>query len=111
MSDLGALRIDGHPLLGERDNRQLVEIDFDGRRLAAFAGESIATCLHVHGVRQFRQTPEHDRPRGYFCGTGRCSDCVVIVDGVLNVQACTTPVQEGMTVSRQSGLGEWAGSE
>ena len=37
------------------------------------------------------------------CMAGACSNCMVRVDGVPNVRACTEPVREGMEVARQNG--------
>ncbi|MHB8947330.1 MAG: (2Fe-2S)-binding protein, partial [Bacillota bacterium] len=53
--------------------------------------------------------PSHPRtgPRGLFCAIGRCTDCVMTVDGVPNVRTCVTPVREGLRVETQRGLGEW----
>ena len=46
-------------------------------------------------------------PRGIFCGIGRCTDCVMTVDGQPNVRTCVTPVRAGMKVETQQGLGKW----
>ena len=37
---------------------------------------------------------------------GRCTDCMVIVDGVPNVPVCLTRVTAGLDVRTQCGLGE-----
>ena len=36
--------------------------------------------------------------RGFYCGTGTCFECLVMVDGVPNVRACITPVSAGMQI-------------
>jgi predicted molibdopterin-dependent oxidoreductase YjgC len=43
-----------------------------------------------------------------FCGIGRCTDCVMTVDGVPGVRTCVTEVREGMRVERQRGVGNWS---
>ena len=45
--------------------------------------------------------------RGIFCGIGQCTDCMMVVNGIPNVRTCITPVEDGMTVETQEGLGEW----
>ncbi len=83
--------------LGPLGNRQPLTIQVDGEPAPAFAGESVATVLLTLGRRTFRHT-ERGAPRGLFCGMGVCFDCLVTVDGVENVRACITPVQEGMVI-------------
>ena len=34
--------------------------------------------------------------------TGACPNCLMQIDGIPNVRACTEPVREGMTVERQN---------
>jgi aerobic-type carbon monoxide dehydrogenase small subunit (CoxS/CutS family) len=46
-------------------------------------------------------------PRQMFCGIGRCTDCVMTVDGIPGVRTCVTEVREGMRVERQRGSGSW----
>ncbi len=46
-------------------------------------------------------------PRGLFCAIGRCTDCVMTVDGVPNVRTCVTLVEGGMSIETQRGLGKW----
>jgi predicted molibdopterin-dependent oxidoreductase YjgC len=37
---------------------------------------------------------------------GVCFDCLVVIDGVGNRQACLTPVRDGMVIERQLGRRE-----
>ncbi|WP_174803152.1 FAD-dependent oxidoreductase [Martelella limonii] len=66
-------------------------ITFDGRRIEARHGESLAAALTAAGIRQFRTTA-HEAPRGMFCGMGVCQDCLVEVDGRANERACMVKV-------------------
>lgn len=75
-----------------------VTLYLDGRPLAAEEGEPIATALWAHGVRTLRRTPRAGEPRGIFCALGRCTDCVMTVDGQPNVRTCVTAVRDGMRV-------------
>jgi len=45
---------------------------------------------------------KYHRPRGFLCGAGRCPNCLVNVDGVPNVRACTQPVRQAMNVRHQN---------
>ncbi len=81
-----------------------VEITFDGRRLSALAGETIAATLQAHGIQALRSTRKQE-PRGLYCGMGACFDCVVTVDGRAGVRACLEKVQDGQTVRSQMPAG------
>lgn len=82
-------------------------IFFAGAPLKAFEGEPIAAALVAAGVRVFRRTSKRGEPRQLFCGIGRCTDCVMVVDGQPNVRTCVMPVREGMQVEVQDGRGVW----
>ncbi len=99
------MRIINHPILPD-DPPPDTTIFFDGREIPAKAGEPIAAALLAAGVRVFRRTVKRGYPRGVFCGIGRCTDCVMIVNGKANVRTCTTPVEPGMRVETQHGLGK-----
>lgn len=100
-------RIVDHPILGHDEReKDTVTITFDGKELTAYKGEMIAAALMANGVHKFRYT-ENNKPRGIYCAIGRCTDCVMIVDGIPNVRTCVTEVEEGMNVRTQYGRGEW----
>lgn len=103
------LRVKSHPILGDLLEAPVVHITIDGREIEAREGESIAAALLANGVRIFRTTPHSGEPRGPFCAVGRCPDCMMTVDDVLNVRTCLTPVRDGMRVETQQGLGTWKG--
>ncbi|MGL4443803.1 MAG: FAD-dependent oxidoreductase, partial [Alsobacter sp.] len=71
---------------------------FEGRPVAAAAGETIAAALTAAGEPAFRQT-RGDMDRGVFCGMGVCHECLVSADGD-TVRACMTPVAAGRAVER-----------
>jgi aerobic-type carbon monoxide dehydrogenase small subunit (CoxS/CutS family) len=98
------MRIEKHPILKFPPGAP-VTFSFDGRKLQGRAGDTIAAALLANGVDTFRESPELHRPRGFFCGIGRCSSCNMIVDGVPDVRVCVTPVAEGMDVRTQHGKG------
>jgi predicted molibdopterin-dependent oxidoreductase YjgC len=87
-----------------------VKIEVDGKEIEARAGEPIAAALLAAGQSVFRYTRKRKEPRGVFCAIGRCTDCMMVVDGVPNVRTCVTPVRAGMKVETQHGLGELKGA-
>jgi predicted molibdopterin-dependent oxidoreductase YjgC len=102
------MRITKHPILGEDCEIELVTIFVDGKPIQAKKGEPIAAALLAAGIRKFRITPKDKNPRGIFCGIGRCTDCIMTVNDQPNVRTCITPVEEGMIIESQIGLGKWS---
>jgi predicted molibdopterin-dependent oxidoreductase YjgC len=103
-------RIRNHPVLGELEKEEpsrTVGVWVDGVEYRAREGEMIAAMLLAYGVSAFRRTVKNHSPRGIYCGIGRCTDCVMTVDGIPNVRTCVTPVREGMSVETQQGMGRW----
>jgi sarcosine oxidase, subunit alpha len=86
------------------DRKQTVRFVLDGKPAEAYAGDTIASAMAAAGVVVTGRSFKYHRPRGLFCMTGACANCMVRVDGVPNVQACQTPVNEGMRVARQNGM-------
>jgi sarcosine oxidase subunit alpha len=98
------VRIEEHPILTFERGRR-IEFQFDGRTLTGHEGETIAAALHAAGVRVLRKSIKRSHPRGFFCAIGRCSSCLMTVDGVPNVMTCVTRLREGMRVETQVGKG------
>ena len=98
------MRIERHPIL-TFDRGSRVRFTFDGRELEAFSHETVAAALLANGVPVLRHSVGELRPRGFFCGIGRCASCSMIVNGIPDVRACVTLVEEGMVVETQHGLG------
>jgi hypothetical protein len=101
------MRVEQHPILGPLPEAEVIEIEVDGRAVPCRAGEPLAVALLAGGQRTLRFTRKYGEPRGIFCALGRCTDCVMTVDGVPNVRTCVLPVRTGMAVQTQQGLGEW----
>jgi predicted molibdopterin-dependent oxidoreductase YjgC len=104
-------RIIQHPLLQELPEVETVKITVDGQPLSARSGEPIAAALMANGIDICRAMPESGESRGVFCGVGRCSDCLMPVDDILNIRTCITPVTNGMRIETQHGLGHWEDSQ
>jgi predicted molibdopterin-dependent oxidoreductase YjgC len=92
MSDRDA----GPPPILQRGPR--VTIQFDGDVVSAQSGETVAAALLAAGHRVLRRSPRHRSPRGIFCGTGDCFECLIRCDGEV-VRACRHRVADGMEVS------------
>jgi predicted molibdopterin-dependent oxidoreductase YjgC len=72
-----------------------VQFSFDGAPLQARRGMTVAGALLANGIMSWRRTDPGGRPRGLFCGTGVCFDCLVDVDDRQAVRACLTTVGDG----------------
>ena len=79
---------------------------FEGKAMSAYSGETIGAALMAAGILTLRTTRRQGRPRGLFCGIGLCFDCLVVVDGIPNQQACLVAVKPDMLVQVQTGTGE-----
>jgi predicted molibdopterin-dependent oxidoreductase YjgC len=99
-------RIQVHPILGDIPEGRLVNFMYNGKPLQGIEGEPISAALRVAGVMTHRYTKKRHEPRGVFCAIGRCTDCVMVVDGKPNIRTCITPLREGMTVNTQYGASE-----
>jgi hypothetical protein len=84
-------------------------IRYDGTRLVATPGQTVAAVLWAAGFRSWRTTRGTGAPRGLFCGIGACFDCLVRIDGVPDQRACLVPARPGMVVSAGDGPAETPG--
>lgn len=101
------MRIERHPILDIPENREKVTIYVNGEPIEAVKGEVVAAALLAAGYKTFRKTTKYHGPRGIFCAIGRCTDCALTINGVPNVRSCVTPVEDGMQIMIQDGLGTW----
>jgi predicted molibdopterin-dependent oxidoreductase YjgC len=96
-------RISEHPILGTFPEGKAVSFIFDGKEVSGMEGEPIAMALKAAGLMVHRYTAKRHEPRGVFCAIGRCTDCVMVVDGKPNIRTCVTPLSAGMQVQTQYG--------
>jgi sarcosine oxidase subunit alpha len=75
---------------------------FEGRTIRAVEGQSVAAALYAAGVRVFSRSFKYHRPRGLFCVSGDCPNCLMQVDGRPNVRTCIEPARQGMNVRGQN---------
>ena len=84
------------------DRSSVLHFTFGGRRVAAHPGDTVASALYASGVRVYSRSFKYHRPRGLLCVAGHCPNCLLTVDGVPNVRACTEPARAGMDVRHQN---------
>ncbi len=82
-------KIDKHPILNVPEN-ELVEIDFNGQKIQAEKGYTIAAALHRAGYPVHSHSLEN-RNRSLECGIGKCGACEMLVDGKI-ARICITKV-------------------
>lgn len=102
---MSELRIGGERDTAATERGQPFTFQFDGRPITAYPGETVGAALLAAGIVTLRTTRQQGRPRGLFCGIGVCFDCLVVVDGVHNQQACLVPARPGALVQTQRGIG------
>ena len=84
------------------DRSSVLDFTFGGRPVAAHPGDTVASALYASGVRVYSRSFKYHRPRGLLCVAGHCPNCLMTVDGVPNVRACTEPARAGMDVRHQN---------
>lgn len=95
-----------HDLMFKRlanEDRGTVLVEIDGVAFHARTGETVAAAVLAAGMIPSRTTPLSGSPRAPYCMMGACFECLVVVDGVPNVQGCMTLVAEGMNILPQTG--------
>ena len=80
-----------------------IEFAFDGEKINAITGQSVAAALLAANQRALRKTRFNNNDRGVFCGIGVCFDCLVVIDGIANQRACLIEAKPGMRVQTQVG--------
>lgn len=98
------MRIKEHPIIDSYNKGKKVKFFYDGKELEGYEGEPIAAALCAAGIKIHRYTKKLHQPRGIFCAIGRCTDCVMVVNGKPNIRTCVTQLEEGMVVQTQYGF-------
>lgn len=96
--------ISNHPILKFARGKEIT-FSFNGRSIKSYEGETVAMALYRNGIDIFSESPKLHHPRGMFCAIGKCSSCMMRVNGVPNVRTCILPVREKMIVETQSYYG------
>jgi predicted molibdopterin-dependent oxidoreductase YjgC len=74
-----------------------VSISVNGVQVISYPGETVATALLCADFRELRTSPNSGEPRGPYCLMGSCQECLVRIDGKLQL-ACQIRVSEGMAI-------------
>jgi predicted molibdopterin-dependent oxidoreductase YjgC len=82
-----------------------VTVVINGRSVVVPQGESVAAAVLAENIGHTRTTPVKQQPRAPFCMMGVCFDCLMVIDGIPNQQACMVQVRDGMRIERQHGSG------
>jgi sarcosine oxidase subunit alpha len=90
-------RIEEHPIIEFKRGKK-VEFYFNRERMVGYSNETVAAALIANGVKVFRYSKKKKRKRGLFCAIGKCSSCLVEINGVPNQMACLRKVKEGMVI-------------
>ncbi len=80
-----------------------VLFEFEGREIIGRPGDTVAAALLEANQTIARRTPKSGTSRGPYCMMGVCFDCLMVIDGEANKQACQTVIRDGMKVARQDG--------
>jgi sarcosine oxidase subunit alpha len=99
------VRIRSHPILDFK-KREKLPFYYQKKKLIGEEGDTIASALHAAGVRTLTKSLKYGSPRGFFCGIGKCSSCLMRVNGVPNVRTCIAPLKKGILVEMQDKLAE-----
>ena len=97
-------KIEHHPIL-DIPQSEMVEFNYDGRKVQGRKGYTIAAALHQAGF------PVHShsldgRNRSLNCGIGKCGACEMLVDGQVR-RICVTLVDGVKEVRHiESGVSE-----
>ncbi|HET7744731.1 MAG TPA: 2Fe-2S iron-sulfur cluster-binding protein [Gaiellaceae bacterium] len=94
------------PREGERiDRSREVSFFFDGWRVTGFEGDTLGSAVAASGRQVFSRSFKYHRPRGLYCCSGHCPNCLMTVDGVPNVRVCVEPIREGAVAAAQNVVG------
>ena len=100
------MRIRNHPILDFTWDKP-ISFTFNKQSYAGYSTDTIASALHANGIQTFSKSLKYQRDRGFFCGIGKCSSCLMQVEGVPNVRTCIAPLYEGINVESQQSLAAW----
>lgn len=101
---MSSFRILAHPILPIPDRKE-ISFYWQGQRLKAYEGETIASALFAHGIRIFGHHHKDHAPQGIFCANGQCAQCLVLADGQ-PVKSCMELVRSNLHVEPLEGLPE-----
>ena len=77
-----------------------VNFTVDGKAAKGTEGELLVVAMMNNQCSWFKRNPVDQTRRAPFCMMGLCHECVVKINGQSSMQACLTPLSEGMKVER-----------
>jgi sarcosine oxidase, subunit alpha len=80
----------------------VTNLEFEGKDVPVEDGDTVASALYRSGVRTFSRSFKYHRPRGLYCVSGDCPNCLVTVDGEVDIRACECAARAGQTIVRQN---------
>jgi sarcosine oxidase subunit alpha len=83
-----------------------INFEFEAYKIRAFENETVAIALYRNGIDVFSESSTLPRPGGIFCAIGKCSSCMMRVNGIPNVRTCILPLREEMVVEKQERFGK-----
>ena len=75
--------------------------------MTGYSNDTIAAALHANGIVKFSESLRFHRARGFFCGIGKCSSCLMRVNGIPNVRTCIAPLTKDVSVETQETFASW----
>ena len=89
----------------QNNQAPLVTVFIEGLAVKVPENATVASAVMAYRNGPTRFTAISQSPRAPYCMMGVCFECLMIVDGKSNCQACMQPVHEGMTIEVQQGTG------
>ena len=78
------------------EHGETFEFTFDGRSVKAAPDQTVGGALHNAEQYVLSRSFKYHRPRGLFCVSGRCPNCLCTVNGEPNVGTAATPSVQGV---------------
>lgn len=75
--------------------------------MTGYSNDTIAAALHANGITKFSESLRFHRARGFFCGIGKCSSCLMRVNDIPNVRTCIAPLTSNVHVETQDTFASW----
>lgn len=84
------------------DMPDTVRVSVNGHALDVPAGQTVWSALALSGQVVTRKAALSGDDRSAYCAMGVCFECLVVIDGLPNQQACLRRVADGMEIASQS---------
>jgi len=99
------LRIKNHPILDFKEQKK-ISFYYNNKEIEGYKGDTIASALHANKIKTLSKSLKHNNPRGFFCGIGKCSSCLMRVNDIPNIRTCIAPLKPGIKVETQDKLAD-----